>query len=49
MPPFDLFSIGHSNLPADRFRELLQMGGVNAVADVRSVPWSRLFPLVFAQ
>ena len=44
MPPFDLFSIGHSNLPADRFRELLQMGGVNAVADVRSVPWSRFFP-----
>ena len=44
MPPFDLFSIGHSNLPADRFRELLQMGGVDAVADVRSVPWSRFFP-----
>ncbi len=44
MPAFDLFSIGHSNLPADRFRGLLQMGGVNAVADVRSVPSSRFFP-----
>jgi uncharacterized protein (DUF488 family) len=44
MTSFDLFSIGHSNLAADRFRELLQIGGVNAVADVRSVPWSRFFP-----
>jgi uncharacterized protein (DUF488 family) len=44
MAVFDLFSIGHSNLPVDRFRELLQMSGVDAVADVRSVPWSRFFP-----
>jgi uncharacterized protein (DUF488 family) len=43
MPSCDLFSIGHSNLPEDRFHALLQTGGVNAVADVRSVPSSRFF------
>jgi uncharacterized protein (DUF488 family) len=29
---------------ADHFQALLQTGGVNAVADVRSVPSSRFFP-----
>jgi uncharacterized protein (DUF488 family) len=41
---FDLFTIGHSNLPADRFLALLQNAGVTAIADVRSVPRSRRFP-----
>jgi uncharacterized protein (DUF488 family) len=41
---FDVFSIGHSNIPLDRFIELLQGVDVNAVADVRSVPVSRHFP-----
>ena len=41
---FDLFSIGHSNIPADRFLAMLRGAGVNAVADVRSVPFSRFFP-----
>ncbi len=44
MPPFDLFSIGHSNIPAARFAALLQDAAVTAVADVRSVPNSRRFP-----
>jgi len=47
MPPsveFDVLTIGHSNLPADRFAALLQGAGVTAVADVRSVPLSRRFP-----
>jgi uncharacterized protein (DUF488 family) len=47
MPPsveFDVLTIGHSNLPADRFVALLQGAGVTAVADVRSVPLSRRFP-----
>jgi uncharacterized protein (DUF488 family) len=44
MPAFDLFSIGHSNIPAERFLGLLHDGGVNAIADVRSVPFSRFFP-----
>lgn len=44
MNSFDLFSIGHSNIPADRFVELLRSAGVNAVADVRSTPLSRRFP-----
>ena len=40
----DLLTIGHSNLPADRFVALLQNAGVAVVADVRSVPFSRRFP-----
>jgi uncharacterized protein (DUF488 family) len=41
---FDLFSIGHSNIPAERFMELLRHAGVNAIVDVRSMPFSRRFP-----
>lgn len=44
MPLFDLFSIGHSNIPAERFVGLLRSAEANAVADVRSVPASRRFP-----
>jgi uncharacterized protein (DUF488 family) len=44
MPAFDLFSIGHSNIPASRFVALLRAAGVDAVADVRSTPYSRFFP-----
>jgi uncharacterized protein (DUF488 family) len=44
MPAFDLFSIGHSNIPAERFLVMLQNAGVNAVADVRSMPYSRRLP-----
>jgi len=40
----DLFTIGHSNLAADRFVALLKHAGVTAVADVRSVPFSRWCP-----
>ncbi|HEY4407737.1 MAG TPA: DUF488 domain-containing protein [Xanthobacteraceae bacterium] len=40
----DLLTIGHSNLPADRFMALVQQAGVTAIADVRSVPFSRRFP-----
>jgi uncharacterized protein (DUF488 family) len=40
----DLLTIGHSNLPADRFMALLTCAGVTAVADVRSVPFSRWCP-----
>jgi uncharacterized protein (DUF488 family) len=41
---FDLFTIGHSNLAADRFVDLLKKAGVAAIADVRSVPFSRWCP-----
>jgi Domain of unknown function DUF488 len=44
LPPFDLLSIGHSNIPADRFIDLLRGAGVGAVADIRSIPASRRFP-----
>jgi uncharacterized protein (DUF488 family) len=40
----DLLTIGHSNLPAERFVALLQNAGVAVIADVRSVPFSRRFP-----
>jgi len=43
MPPH-LLTIGHSNLPAERFMALLTSAGVTAVADVRSVPFSRWCP-----
>lgn len=41
---FDLFTIGHSNHPIDRFLAQLRAAGVTAVADVRSVPFSRRYP-----
>jgi uncharacterized protein (DUF488 family) len=44
MSAFDLFSIGHSNLPADRFMAMLRAAGANAIADVRTAPVSRFFP-----
>ncbi len=44
MPSFDVFSIGHSNIPEERFLALLRDADVNLVADVRTVPYSRFFP-----
>lgn len=41
---FDLFSIGHSTHSEERFRSLMEGAGVNAIADVRSSPYSRHFP-----
>jgi uncharacterized protein (DUF488 family) len=40
----DLLTIGHSNLAAERFMALLTGAGVTAIADVRSVPFSRWCP-----
>jgi uncharacterized protein (DUF488 family) len=44
MTAFDLFTIGHSNIPAERFTAMLRAAGVETVADVRSVPASRFCP-----
>jgi uncharacterized protein (DUF488 family) len=44
MRSFDLFSIGHSNIPVERFVNMLRSAGANTVADVRSTPSSRRFP-----
>ena len=49
MATFDLFSIGHSNTAAERFVALLRAAGVNAIADVRSAPYSRFFPWFSAE
>ncbi|MBV8740995.1 MAG: DUF488 domain-containing protein [Sinobacteraceae bacterium] len=39
-----IHTIGHSNHPAERFLALLQGYGVDLVADVRSMPYSRFNP-----
>jgi uncharacterized protein (DUF488 family) len=39
-----IWTIGHSNHSYDRFRDLLQKAGINAIADVRTAPFSRRFP-----
>ena len=39
-----LFTIGHSNVALDDFLSLLRQHGVQAVADVRTVPRSRYVP-----
>jgi uncharacterized protein (DUF488 family) len=44
MTAFDLFSIGYSNIPADRFIAMQRAAGVSAIADVRSTPFSRFCP-----
>lgn len=44
MTAFDLFTIGHSNIPAERFTAILGGARVEAIADVRSVPASRFCP-----
>lgn len=44
MAPFDFLTIGHSNIPAERFIAMLRAAGAGVVADVRSVPASRRFP-----
>jgi uncharacterized protein (DUF488 family) len=44
MPSFDLLSVGHSDIAADRFIAVLRAAGIDAVADVRSTPFSRFCP-----
>jgi len=39
-----IFTIGHSNQPIDRFFDLLQQHHIEAVVDVRRFPSSRTFP-----
>ena len=44
MTAFDLFTIGHSNISAECFIALLRGTGIDAIADVRSIPVSRFCP-----
>jgi len=39
-----IYTIGHSNHPIERFTALLQQHGIDALADVRSTPYSRFNP-----
>ena len=41
---YNLYSIGHSTHSRERFSALLELAGVNAIADVRSSPYSRHLP-----
>ncbi len=40
----EIFTIGHSNYKIDKFIELLEQYKITAIADVRSVPYSRYNP-----
>src|SRR5262245_46559359 len=40
----DIFTIGHSTHPLERFVALLEGQGVQVLADVRSMPFSRFNP-----
>ncbi|MFL9501978.1 DUF488 family protein [Rhodopseudomonas palustris] len=40
----EVLTVGHSTLTYERFLELLQGASITAVADVRSMPFSRHFP-----
>lgn len=42
--PRDIFTVGHSNHPIERFLDLLTRHGVTALADVRTTPYSRFNP-----
>jgi uncharacterized protein (DUF488 family) len=44
MTAFALFSIGHSNIEAERFVAMQRAAGVATIADVRSTPFSRFCP-----
>lgn len=39
-----ILTIGHSNHPIEKFLGLLQQHGIQAIADVRSTPYSRRYP-----
>ncbi|MBE9091663.1 DUF488 domain-containing protein [Microcystis aeruginosa LEGE 11464] len=39
-----IFTIGHSNHTPEKFLELLSIHNINALADVRSAPYSRYLP-----
>lgn len=39
-----IFTIGHSTLDGEKFIQHLQLHGINALADVRSTPYSRFNP-----
>ena len=44
MTEAQIFSIGHSNHSIDKFLSLLESSKINMVVDVRSAPFSRMFP-----
>ena len=44
MDSAEIFTIGHSGLSYEQFRALLQRAGIAAIADVRTVPYSRYLP-----
>lgn len=39
-----VYSIGHSNVPEEKFLDLLKLHGIDVLIDVRSAPYSRYNP-----
>ncbi|TAK34561.1 MAG: DUF488 domain-containing protein [Chloroflexota bacterium] len=39
--PFDIFTIGHSNVPVEKMVALLRQHGIRTLVDVRSVPYAQ--------
>ncbi|MXV38480.1 DUF488 family protein [Flavobacteriaceae bacterium Ap0902] len=39
-----IYTIGHSNLPIEKFTEMLEVFGIDTLIDVRSMPGSRKYP-----
>jgi len=39
-----LFTVGHSNHPAEKFIHLLDVHSINTLVDVRSTPYSQFNP-----
>lgn len=40
----EIFTIGHSNHPIEKFVDLLCLNKIQVIADVRSAPYSKLYP-----
>ncbi len=38
-----VYTMGHSNLPFEKFLELINHAEINGLVDVRSVPYSRFY------
>ena len=43
-PPFEIYTIGHSNVPAGNIIELLERYEIKTLVDVRSSPYSQYVP-----
>ena len=40
----EVFTVGHSNHPLEKFLDLIEQAGINVIVDVRSSPFSKMVP-----